>query len=74
MKLIGTEIDDASVQLTYTDGPAAPEATKVLIVRMPLTEGMKKSILWHQMKTVEGAMEVLEADRRRLFDEIRKAN
>jgi hypothetical protein len=73
VKLISTEIDAKSVQLTYTDGPAAPEAAKLLIVRMPLDEVSEgKSLRWNRLRILGILADEIEAERRKLDEEIRK--
>ena len=74
MKLLSTEIDAKSIQLTYTDGPAAPEAAKLLIVRVPLDELSEgKSLRWNQLRVLNEILEDIETEKRRVSDEIRKA-
>jgi hypothetical protein len=73
MKLISTEIDAKSIQLTYTDGPAAPEAARLLIVRMPLDESSDgKSLRWNRLRALGMLADEIDDERRRLDDEIRK--
>jgi hypothetical protein len=53
VKLIATEFDGESVQLTYTDGPAVPEAKEYVIVRLPMQGSFSDSINFHHMTVLE---------------------
>ena len=72
MKLIATEMSETSVQLTYTDGRATPEAKELLIVRMPVEGSLKRSIMWHQFNLIERAIEALTTERSRIRDAMEK--
>lgn len=52
LKLISTEIDEATIQLTYTDGSPVQEAKASVIVRLPIENSPKSSLLWHQMNVL----------------------
>lgn len=73
MKLLAMEIDGEAVQLTYTDGPAVPEAKQVLIARFPVQGPLDQSVFWHQLKILRAAQGAIENEVRRLLDEQTKS-
>jgi hypothetical protein len=70
MKLISTEIDASSIQLTYTDGRAVPEAKEYLIVRRPFDGDPHKSLAWNQLRVMSELAKWADEERRRIRDEI----
>jgi len=71
MKLLSTEIDAETVQLTYTDGPSATEAKQAVILRLPLNGNLKRSLLRLQADTVEQAFNWLAEEHARLMQELK---
>ncbi len=72
MKLISTEIDETTIQITYTDGGPATEATQALIYRQPFDGERSQSIAWNQLRVISNLADWANDERRRLRDEIEK--
>ena len=66
MKLLSTEIDEDSVELTYADSDPIEGAGTLLIVRMPLDGSETKSLAWHQLRTLTQARDLLANEMQRL--------
>ena len=72
MQLVSTEIAQDWIQLTYTDGRPTTDAGQVLIVRVPHQGPMKRPVMWHQMKALRAAQDLIEAECQRLRSELEK--
>ena len=66
MKLLETEIDETSVELTYADSDLVENAEKLLIVRMPLVGPETKSLAWHRLQTLHQVRDLLGTEMQRL--------
>jgi hypothetical protein len=73
VKLLATEIDAETVQLTYTDGPAVTEAKQILMIRMPVEGPMSRPVLWHQLMILRSAQNLLELEARRVREELERS-
>jgi hypothetical protein len=72
MKLLSTEIDAGSIQITYTDGSPVTDAKQVLIYRQPFDGDLYKTVAWNQLRVVSALADWANDERRRLRDEIEK--
>jgi hypothetical protein len=72
MKLILAEIDEATIQLTYTDGPPTHEAGEMLVFRIPLQGDLNKRVQWHYMQALRYIETFASQEARRLRSELEK--
>ncbi|MCY7271370.1 MAG: hypothetical protein LH485_04860 [Sphingomonas bacterium] len=72
MKLISTEIDEAMIQLTYTDGDPESAGAQLLVLRAPLQGPLKRPVLWHHLMAVRHIETFVGEEARRLRDELEK--
>ena len=70
MKLLSTEIDAGSIQITYTDGSPATDAKQMLIYRHPFDGDQYKSLAWNQLRVVSALADWANTEVRRLRNEI----
>ena len=73
MKLLSTQIDETSIQLTYSDSPLVDGAEQLVTVRFPLRGPLQRSVLWHQMTAMFELAEWAGEEARRLRSEAEKA-
>jgi hypothetical protein len=72
MKLISTEIDETTIQLTYTGGGTADEAAEMLVFRVPLQGDLNKRVLWHHMQALRHIETFVGEEARRVRTELEK--
>ncbi len=72
MKLISTEIDEATIQLTYTGGGPADAAEEMLVFRIPLQGDLNKRVLWHHMQALRYLETFVGEEARRVRNELEK--
>jgi hypothetical protein len=68
LKLLSTEFDEATIQLTYTGGEPMDEAKEAVLVRAPYDGDVKHSLLWFQMDAMRNLREWADSEFRRLRD------
>ena len=73
MKLLSTEIDEATIQLTYTDGQPDERSKELFVVRLPLAGESNMSLDWHQWDALSRANEMISVEVRRLRAAMQKA-
>jgi len=66
MKLLSTDIDETTVEMTFADNVQLDDAAKLLIVRMPFEENEMKSVAWHRLRTLSQARDFIGAEMQRL--------
>jgi hypothetical protein len=72
MKLLSTELTEATIQVTYTDGQSVDNAKRALIYRQPFDGDTHHSVAWNQLRVISALADWANEERRRLRDEIEK--
>lgn len=70
LKLISTELNEETIQVTYTDGLPADNSKELLVVRGSFSGDLKKSFLWNQMNLMQELADWSSAEFRRLRNEL----
>jgi hypothetical protein len=73
MQLLSTQIDETSVELTYSDNPLVDGAERLVTVRMPIPGPLTHSVMWHQINVLFQLAEWAGAEARRIRNELEKA-
>ena len=68
MKLISTEFDEGTLQLTYTGGEPIETAKEAVLFRTAFDGDLKHSLLWCQLNAMRDLRDWADSEFRRLRD------
>jgi hypothetical protein len=69
LKLISTEMTEATIQVTYTDGQPVDNAKASVVVRLPFDGDLSQSFLWNRVHVMQKVADWAGQEFRRLRDE-----